>query len=99
MNDSGTSHGGPLFRIRYRSRKEEIGLTRESWRLEVISDPDHPVKLRNPLAKSSGNAIDFASADGTRGKTCRSLSENHDLPQYGLPTWHGNLGRCAAARA
>src|SRR5262249_55072757 len=33
----------------------------ETWRLEVISDPEHPVKLRNPLIKEKGTAIDFAA--------------------------------------
>jgi DMSO/TMAO reductase YedYZ molybdopterin-dependent catalytic subunit len=41
-------------------KKREVGLTRDTWRLEVISDPEHPVKLRSPLAKGDNSAIDFA---------------------------------------
>src|SRR5690606_38799628 len=34
-------------------------MTRDTWKLEVISDPDHKVRLRNPMTKEKGNAIDF----------------------------------------
>ncbi len=42
-------------------RKRAVGLTRETWKLEVLSDPDHPVRLGKPLTKSDGTAIDFAT--------------------------------------
>ncbi|MEK6235611.1 MAG: molybdopterin-dependent oxidoreductase, partial [Planctomycetales bacterium] len=40
-------------------KKQEVGLTRETWKLEVISDPDHPADLENPLTKEKGNALDW----------------------------------------
>lgn len=40
-------------------KKAEVGLTRESWRLEVISDPEHPAKIGKPLTKVDGTALDF----------------------------------------
>lgn len=41
-------------------KKREVGLTRETWRLEVIADPDHTVRLRKALTTSDGTALDFA---------------------------------------
>jgi DMSO/TMAO reductase YedYZ molybdopterin-dependent catalytic subunit len=42
-------------------KKREVGMTRESWRLEIVSDPDHPADIRNPISRAAGNAIDFAA--------------------------------------
>jgi DMSO/TMAO reductase YedYZ molybdopterin-dependent catalytic subunit len=42
-------------------KKKEVGLTRDTWRLEVIADPDRPAKLDKPLTKTSGTALDFAT--------------------------------------
>lgn len=41
-------------------KRREVGLTRETWSLEVISDPENPAKLDNPLSKKLGTALDFA---------------------------------------
>lgn len=53
------SRGNPKPHSIEESRRKEIGLTRDSWKLEVISDPDFPAVLRNPLSEESGNAFDF----------------------------------------
>ncbi|MGH7192291.1 MAG: molybdopterin-dependent oxidoreductase, partial [Candidatus Saccharimonadales bacterium] len=53
------SRGNPLPHSLPDDKKKEVGLTRESWRLEVVSDPDHPVKLRRSLTAADGTAIDF----------------------------------------
>ncbi len=55
------SRGQPLPHALPDDKKREVGITQESWRLEVISDSGHPVKLRSPLAKSDGTALDFAA--------------------------------------
>ncbi len=39
--------------------KVQVGMTRDSWRLEVSGDPDHPPRLRKPLTREKGNAFDF----------------------------------------
>ncbi|HVC99127.1 MAG TPA: molybdopterin-dependent oxidoreductase [Pirellulales bacterium] len=54
------SRGMPLPHSLPDERKEAVGLSRETWRLEVISDPEHPAKLRQPLTKADGTALDFA---------------------------------------
>lgn len=53
------SRGKPIPHSLPEEKKQEVGLTRESWKLEVISDPDHPVRLRKPMTKSDGTAFDF----------------------------------------
>jgi len=54
------SRGDPLPHSLPEAKRREVGLTRDSWRLEVESDPDHPVRLRKPFSKSKGTALDFA---------------------------------------
>jgi hypothetical protein len=39
--------------------KRKLGLTRDSWSLEVISDPENPVRLDAPLTREQGTALDF----------------------------------------
>lgn len=53
------SRGNPLPHSLSDEKKQSVGLTRETWRLEVVSDPEHPVKLRRPLTAADGTAIDF----------------------------------------
>ncbi|MBI4662504.1 MAG: molybdopterin-dependent oxidoreductase [Verrucomicrobia bacterium] len=54
------SRGKPLPHSLPEEKKREVGLTRESWKLEVISDPDHPARIRQPLTKAAGTALDFS---------------------------------------
>ncbi len=53
------SRGKPLPHSLSEEKKRAVGLTRETWKLEVVSDPDHPAKLRSPLTKKDGTALDF----------------------------------------
>lgn len=53
------SRGDPLPHSIDEEKREQVGLTRDTWQLEVISDPDNPVKLGKPLTKEDGTAIDF----------------------------------------
>ena len=63
------SRGKPLPHSLPDEKKRAVGLTRETWRLEVISDPDNPATLRSPLTQKDGTAIDFAGL--------MKLAENH----------------------
>jgi len=54
------SRGKPLPHSLSDEKKRAVGLTRETWKLEVVADPDNPAKLRNPLTKKDGTALDFA---------------------------------------
>jgi DMSO/TMAO reductase YedYZ molybdopterin-dependent catalytic subunit len=53
------SRGKPLPHSLPDEKKREVGLTRETWKLEVISDPENPAKLGRQLTKADGTAIDF----------------------------------------
>ncbi|HUY92884.1 MAG TPA: molybdopterin-dependent oxidoreductase [Pirellulales bacterium] len=54
------SRGKPLPHSLSDEQKQAAGLTRETWKLEVISDPDRPARLRRQLSKADGTALDFA---------------------------------------
>src|SRR5262245_28269140 len=54
------SRGKPLPHSLSDEKKRQVGLTRETWKLEVLSDPDHPATLRRPLTNKIGTALDFA---------------------------------------
>jgi hypothetical protein len=55
------SRGKPIPHSLSDEKKREVGLTRETWQLEVISDPEHADTVRQPLSKAKGTAIDFAA--------------------------------------
>ena len=94
-----TSRAASRFRTRLPDdKKREVGLTRETWKLEVISDPEHPAELGKPLTKSDGTAIDFAALMKLGEKSRRAIRQDHDLPESRLPARHGHLGRRSAAR-
>ncbi len=53
------SRGNPKPHQLPESKKQEVGLTRDTWRLEVISDEQHPARMRSPLTKTDDTALDF----------------------------------------
>ncbi len=55
------SRGDPLPHKLPPEKLAAVGLTRETWKLEVVSDPAHPADLRKPLTKEKGTALDWAA--------------------------------------
>lgn len=55
------SRGNPKPHSLTEEKRNEVGLTRETWKLEVVSDPEHPSRLRSPLTAAGGTALDFAA--------------------------------------
>lgn len=53
------SRGKPLPHSLPEEKKAEVGLTRETWRLEVISDTEQPARIKKPMAKADSTALDF----------------------------------------
>ncbi len=53
------SRGKPLPHSLSEEKKREVGLARETWKLEVVSDPDNPATLGKPLTKKDNTALDF----------------------------------------
>ena len=54
------SRGRPKPHTLDEEKRKAVGLTRDTWKLEVASDPDNPARLSNPLTKEQGNAFTFA---------------------------------------
>ena len=55
------SRGTPLPHSLPLEKQIAVGLTRDSWSLEVLSDPDHPAKLGQQFLKANGTAFDFTA--------------------------------------
>jgi DMSO/TMAO reductase YedYZ molybdopterin-dependent catalytic subunit len=53
------SRGKPIPHSLPEDKKRAVGLTRETWKLEVIADPDHPATLGKQFASASGTALTF----------------------------------------
>lgn len=54
------SRGKPLPHSLPDEKKVEVGLTRETWKLEVISDTDkNAARIKKPMKKEDGTALDF----------------------------------------
>jgi DMSO/TMAO reductase YedYZ molybdopterin-dependent catalytic subunit len=54
------SRGNPKPHSLSDEKNREVGLTRDSWRLQVIADPENPARLRSPMSSDDGTALDFA---------------------------------------
>ena len=87
------SRGKPVPHSLPDEKKREVGLTRETWKLEVVSDPNHPAALGKPLTRADGTALDFAglmrlaekhSVRFTKVMTCLNLG----CP-LGMGVWEG----------
>ena len=55
------SRGNPVPHTLSEASRRQAGMTRETWRLEVISDPEHPARIDNPLSEALGTVFDFKS--------------------------------------
>jgi DMSO/TMAO reductase YedYZ molybdopterin-dependent catalytic subunit len=53
------SRGKPIPHTLPEAKRREVGLTRDTWKLEVVADPEHPATLGRQLTKADGTAIDF----------------------------------------
>ena len=54
------SRGDPIPHTLSDEKKAEVGLTRETWKLEIVADSEHKSDIRSPFSKEKGNALDFA---------------------------------------
>src|SRR5438093_5725648 len=54
------SRGKPLPHSLSEEEKRKVGLTRETWKLEVVSDPDNPARIRSPFTDKERNALNFS---------------------------------------
>jgi len=54
------SRGKPLPHSLSEDKKRNAGMTRDTWKLEVVSDPENQATIRHPLTKKDRTALDFA---------------------------------------
>ncbi len=93
-DDFGTvERGNPLPYTLPEDKRREVGLERDTWKLEVIADPESNSQLENPLSIEAGNALDFDSLlklGETRSvrflkvMTCNNIAE-----PLGIGLWEG----------
>ncbi|MBX9655848.1 molybdopterin-dependent oxidoreductase [bacterium] len=53
------SRGQPIPHTLPDDKKREVGMTRDTWKLEVIADPEHRAVVRQPMSKEQGTSFDF----------------------------------------
>lgn len=53
------SRGKPLPHTLSDEKRTEVGLTRETWKLEVVADTDNPASIKQPMTKADNTALDF----------------------------------------
>jgi DMSO/TMAO reductase YedYZ molybdopterin-dependent catalytic subunit len=54
------SRGKPVPHSLDKETRKTVGLTRDTWSLEVISDPENKARIRTPLSKETDNPFRFA---------------------------------------
>jgi DMSO/TMAO reductase YedYZ molybdopterin-dependent catalytic subunit len=55
------SRGNPVPHRLPEEKRKQVGLTRDTWKLEVVADPEHPAALGKTFTARGGTAIDFAA--------------------------------------
>ncbi len=55
------SRGRPVPHTLSPEKKKEVGLTRDTWKLDIVADPDTPATLGKQFARKDNTAIDFAA--------------------------------------
>jgi DMSO/TMAO reductase YedYZ molybdopterin-dependent catalytic subunit len=55
------SRGKPVPHTLSEEKRREVGLTRDTWKLEVIADPEKPATIGKQFTKKDGTALDFAA--------------------------------------
>lgn len=55
------SRGTPKPHSLGEAKRKEVGLTRDSWKLEIVSDPENKARVRKEFTKKDNTAFDFKS--------------------------------------
>ena len=70
-----------------------IGLTRETWNLEIIPDPESNAEIGNPLSKEKGNAFNWEDlmklAEKHAVRFLHVLTCTNAPKPYGMGLWEG----------
>ncbi len=85
--------GEPLPYTHPLEKLQEVGLTHETWKLEVVSDADAKATLENPLSKELGTALDWAGlmklAESKAVRYLKVMTCNNIDSPLGMGLWEG----------
>ncbi len=85
--------GEPLPYTHPIEKLQEVGMTHETWKLEVVSDPDAKATIGNPLSKELGTALDWPAlmklAETKAVKYLKVMSCNNIDNPLGMGLWEG----------
>lgn len=74
-------------------KRLELGLERETWKLEIIPDPESNSRLRNPMTKEKGTALDFPGlmklAETKAARFMKVMTCNNLGDPLGMGLWEG----------
>jgi DMSO/TMAO reductase YedYZ molybdopterin-dependent catalytic subunit len=85
--------GDPLPYTHPPEKLREIGLVRETWKLEVVGDPAFPPKIESPLSREAGTALDWAAlmklAEQHAVRYLKVMTCNNGPSPLGMGLWEG----------
>ena len=85
--------GKPLPYTLPKEKRLEIGLERETWKLEVVPDPGSNSAVGNPMTREKGNALDFKGlmklAEKHAVRFLKVMSCNNMKDPLGMGLWEG----------
>jgi DMSO/TMAO reductase YedYZ molybdopterin-dependent catalytic subunit len=85
--------GNPLPYTHPEEKLREVGLTRDSWKLEVVADPDSSAVLDNPLSREAGTALDWDGlmrlAETAAVRFLKIMTCNNGGSPLGMGLWEG----------
>jgi len=85
--------GNPIPSMLPPEKLREVGLTRETWKLEVVSDPAAPAKIGSPLSKATGTALDWTGlmqlAEKHAVRFLKVMTCNNIGTPLGMGLWEG----------
>jgi DMSO/TMAO reductase YedYZ molybdopterin-dependent catalytic subunit len=85
--------GTPLPYTHPPEKLREVGMVRETWRLEVVADEDGKSKVDNPLSKEKGTALDWDGlmklAETKAVRFPKIMTCNNGGTPLGMGLWEG----------
>jgi hypothetical protein len=85
--------GNPVLSEIPQDKLAALGLTRETWKLEVLTDPESNSEIGNPLTIARGNAFDWKAlmklAETRAVRFLHVLSCTNSRKLYGMGLWEG----------
>lgn len=85
--------GNPLPYTHPEEKLREVGLTRETWQLEVLPDPEAPPQIAAPLSKDAATALNWDAlmklAEQHAVRFLKVMTCNNGNSPLGMGLWEG----------